>query len=102
MRGLIILWFIILLMGFTVGCATKGDDGVRGFTGADGESCYVEQNNEGVYISCPDSDAFLYYSYSGEEQPDHVYCKRDKKKHKRHKLDKHEKCTDESDTDFQD
>lgn len=94
MRAVCLLWVIVLLASFTVGCATKGDDGARGFTGADGESCYVEQIEEGIYLSCPDSDVFIYHDIDGEIQEDYIYCKRDKKTHKRHKVDKHEPCDD--------
>lgn len=63
---------IFILWCFVLGCA--GDDGSNGANGQDGvspEPCYVTQLEDGTYINCPDSEAFI----PAEEEEEVIVCK---------------------------
>lgn len=90
MLKIYIIIYVILILMLASGC------GSNGYNGIDAEPCSVEQLEDGVYISCPDSDVFI--PTPSESDPmipddfeDVVECKRGKG-HKKHTHDKHEHC----------
>lgn len=105
---------IIIVFSVFVLCILSGCGGSDGSNGVDGEPCIVEQLEDGTYISCADSDAFIPNPSvpndsddasdasdvvdsdppSGTDSDGSVYCKRGKG-HKKHDHTKHEHCKEE-------
>ena len=94
---LMIIMFSVLVLCILSGC---GSDGSNGGNGADAEPYLVEQLEDGVYISCPDSDAFIPSPVvedsdedlgSSDDSDEVVNCKRGEG-HKKHDHTKHEPC----------
>ena len=109
MRQVMIIWLAVLICVIITGCG--GSDGSNG---VDGEPCIVEQLDDGTYISCADSDAFIPNPsvpddsddasddsdavdsdpLPGSDSDGSVYCKRGKG-HKKHDHTKHEHCDED-------
>lgn len=94
---IIMISVLMLIMIFLGGCGSNGNSGVDG---DDGQPCAVEHLEDGVYISCPDSDTFiptdLWESDEDiDENDERIYkCKRGEG-HKKHDHTGHEHCDDE-------
>lgn len=88
-----IIFFSVFVLCLLSGCGSDGSNG------DDGQPCIVEQLEDGVYISCPDSDTFIPSEDSDEDSEeqndsdDVVECKRGEG-HKKHDHTKHEPCED--------
>ncbi len=84
MKLMLMIYVFLLISVLLTGC---GSDGSNGRPGADAEPCMVEQLDDGVYISCPESDVFI----PSDESDETVECRRGNG-HAKHNHTKHEEC----------